>query len=93
MTKKVLKDEELENVNGGYNFTFFDTTFDENTRVKTIIDKYPWIVSLYPDLETAAQFNLTVKSACSFGKISYEELQKVLREYEGKYDENGNPRL
>jgi len=89
--KKQLNEEELEKINGGYNFTFYEDTFTENTKVKTLVEKYPWVLTLYPALETAVKFNLTIATACSFGNITYEQLQAVLTDYQSKYDANGNP--
>lgn len=90
--KKQLKDEELKNVAGGYDFKFYDYEFDENTKVKEIVNKYPWVVSLYPDLKKAANFGLTVNQACTISGVSYETLQATLTEYQNKYNEDGTPK-
>jgi len=89
--KKQLDEQQLENVTGGFNFTFYDDSFTEDTKVKTITTKYPWVVVLYPDLQMAANFNLTVATACSYTKISYQQLQDILDDFQSKYDANGNP--
>jgi len=87
--KKLLTEEELEKITGGYKFTFYNDEFNEDTPVKTIVDKYPWIVDVYPDLKLAVKYNLTVEAACKLGKTTYAQLQEYLNTFQNTYNEDG----
>ena len=87
-----LSDDQLKTIGGAGEFTLYDFTFNDGTKVKDLLNKFPWLVNLNSNLQLAANLGFTVGSVKQLTGMTDQDILDLIEKGQEMYNPDGTIR-